>query len=750
MSRGWRGSLLSGLLVAVSAAVYAADLRSAAPEARAVEAPPPAVPTAVLYDQMDNPATDNVTSQDFEAAFDSFDSQAADDFVVPAAGWSVTGIDVAGVYTGTGPAASFHVYFYADAAGLPGALVASRLAQPFTGSAGNASITLTSPVILGGGTYWLSVQAREDFSPNGQWFWGNRAVTANTAAAWQNPGGGFGSPCTTWGVKTTCLPTQVGPDELFRINGTVNGGAWTTEAPLATDVYGATAVGAEGLIYAGGGYTFTGGTDGTAFQSWNPETNAWTPRAALPDNQATMGSMVYGGNGRIYLFGGETVAGSTLSTATRIYDIATDSWSAGAPMPAVRAFMSAGYYGGSIYLAGGYIDTTVSAQNQLWRYDLATNTWDTSLANLPVPIGGAGSAVIDGVLYVAGGRDPGGIYATLYAYDIASNTWSTRASMPAPNNVPGAAVFSGQLWIFGGGNPFLTSPQAFALPRAPETTGDCTAYDPASNTWSACPSLNFPRSFVAGASVRNIPVAIGGYNGSTTTPVVEANFGAPELFVDGFESGSTCRWSNAGVNYGFSSSTGAAIVPGVTDTGNHTDDGSTVVTLPFFTKIYDQWFNTVAVGSNGHLTFGTVSNAFNPGCMPIPTATYAVFPYLTDQCTGACTGVTCPGCGIFTSTTGTAPHRIFNIEYRTAYYNSGGAGIPLNYEVRLYEGLNRYEVIYGTVNPFTPPSARTLSVGTQLSQASGDFTLVGCDATGGAAPPVAAGEKLTFEACNQP
>src|SRR6187551_2086291 len=44
-----------------------------------------AIPAVVLYDQMNNPAPTpgGVTSQDFEAAFDIFDSFAADDFVVP-------------------------------------------------------------------------------------------------------------------------------------------------------------------------------------------------------------------------------------------------------------------------------------------------------------------------------------------------------------------------------------------------------------------------------------------------------------------------------------------------------------------------------------------------------------------------------------------------------------------------------------------------------------------------------------------
>jgi hypothetical protein len=123
------------------------------------------------------------------------------------------------------------------------------------------------------------------------------------------------------------------------------------------------------------------------------------------------------------------------------------------------------------------------------------------------------------------------------------------------------------------------------------------------------------------------------------------------------------------------------------------------------------------------------------------TATYAIFPYETDQCTFAgCVNNTGTGYGIFTSVSGTAPNRIFNIEYRTAYYNSGATAPTLNYEVRLFEGQTAFDVIYGTVPPtFTPPAARTLTVGVQKTNTT-QFTQVGCDTTGGSAPPVSSGQ----------
>src|SRR5207245_1840128 len=51
-------------------------------------------------------------------------------------------------------------------------------------------------------------------------------------------------------------------------------------------------------------------------------------------------------------------------------------------------------------------------------------------------------------------------------------------------------------------------------------------------------------------------------------------------------------------NYTVTSSTGASIVPGDTDAGNHFDDGTTGITLPFPVILYDQVFTSANVSSN--------------------------------------------------------------------------------------------------------------------------------------------------------
>ena len=291
--------------------------------------------------------------------------------------------------------------------------------------------------------------------------------------------------------------------------------AWQTVAPFpAPDVYGGAATSNGTLFYMAGGYSFSTGGSVPDFRSYDPASNSWTTLAPVPDSSTVLASAVYSPiNNKMYLFGGQDVGASTTSNATRIYDIATNTWSAGTPMPDLRAFMASGYFNNKIYLVGGYSTANVDpAFANVWEYDPVANTFNTSRMDMPAALGGPGYGVINGHLYVAGGRDINNPNLnTLYDYDIAANTWATRASLPSGINVPGSGVLNGKLYIFGGGNPFAR----------PETTGATQVYDPATNTWASGPSLGQARSFVSGANVGSKLVAAGGYNGQTTVTTTE-------------------------------------------------------------------------------------------------------------------------------------------------------------------------------------------------------------------------------------
>ena len=138
-------------------------------------------------------------------------------------------------------------------------------------------------------------------------------------------------------------------------------GPWTQAAPVAVDHYGGFMDSDGTFAYEGGGYSFSVGDNINEFGKFNPATNTWTPLAPVPDLNNGMASGVYAPNvNKLFVFGGSAFNTGTVVNTTRIYDIATNTWSTGAPMPDVRAFMASGYFNGKIYLVGGYSTGSVT------------------------------------------------------------------------------------------------------------------------------------------------------------------------------------------------------------------------------------------------------------------------------------------------------------------------------------------------------------------------------------------------------
>ena len=177
---------------------------------------------------------------------------------------------------------------------------------------------------------------------------------------------------------------------------------------------------------------------------------------------------------------------------------------------------------------------------------------------------------------------------------------------------------------------------------------------------------------------------------------------------------------------------GGSIVPGTTDIGNHGDDQVTTVALPFTYSLYGQAFTSVNLSSNGNAQFTTTDTTFTNQCLPWLTHNYTIYPYWDDLY------LVNAGFGIFTSVSGTAPNRIFNIEWRAQYFPGSGSA---NFELRLYEGQTRFDVIYGTVtNGNTSATA-----GVQKNDTT--FDQYFCNGTGGAAT---GGQSYTIAACGAP
>src|SRR6266704_5267637 len=141
------------------------------------------------------------------------------------------------------------------------------------------------------------------------------------------------------------------PDDVQRHNLS----PWTQAAPVAIDHYGGFMDSDGTFAYEGGGYSFSAGDNINTFARFDPVANTWIPLAVVPDLNNLEASGVYAPNvNKLFVFGGEEATFALVVNTTRIYDIATNTWSTGTPMPDIRAFMASGYFNGKIYLVGGY------------------------------------------------------------------------------------------------------------------------------------------------------------------------------------------------------------------------------------------------------------------------------------------------------------------------------------------------------------------------------------------------------------
>jgi hypothetical protein len=144
----------------------------------------------------------------------------------------------------------------------------------------------------------------------------------------------------------------------------------------------------------------------------------------------------------------------------------------------------------------------------------------------------------------------------------------------------------------------------------------------------------------------------------------------------------------------FSGATIMTVLP--TDRNINCDDCTGAVVFPFFGRLYGTTFTTVNVSSNGNLQFGTNNNDWLQAALPASGFTYTIFANWDDFDTSdnAFPHLN----GVYTSIDGSAPNRIFNIEWRTRRHAVSLPPAPTdNFEIRFYEGKDRFDIVYGAV-----------------------------------------------------
>ncbi|HEX8073688.1 MAG TPA: DUF1668 domain-containing protein [Thermoleophilaceae bacterium] len=212
--------------------------------------------------------------------------------------------------------------------------------------------------------------------------------------------------------------------------------------------------------------------------------------------------------GFIYTYGGFE-NGWYPSPQVERYDIAADSWTVRASAPVGLSHMGVVAHDGKIYVVDGYIgniDTFYRATGVtvalLMEYDPARDTWRT-LTPPPTNRGAVVAGVIGDELYVAGGfTRPQEDLSLLEIYNFKTARWRRGRDMAVARDHAAAAVVDGKLYVIGGRPLSLYG-----------DLGDTERYDPASDRWERLPALPFPRSSMSAVTVGDQIVAIGGENG---------------------------------------------------------------------------------------------------------------------------------------------------------------------------------------------------------------------------------------------
>jgi N-acetylneuraminic acid mutarotase len=245
---------------------------------------------------------------------------------------------------------------------------------------------------------------------------------------------------------------------------------------------------------------------------YDPATDKWTKKKPMPLASHHVSFSEH--KGKIYAFGGFVLPQSGPPAWVPIdnaweYDPAADTWRALAPLPTKRGSPVAVSVGDKLYVIGGA--TTLPGADAVHparphysvgaveEYDPAANVW-RSRAPIPTPRNHAVAGVVNGKIYVIGGRVGGAFVSSgssnvgvVEEYDPAADRWGPpKARMPSARSAMAGGVYGGKIYVAGGEGQ---DDRSMFTWRALE------AYDPAANAWSALPSMPVSRHGLAGAVV---------------------------------------------------------------------------------------------------------------------------------------------------------------------------------------------------------------------------------------------------------
>ena len=245
----------------------------------------------------------------------------------------------------------------------------------------------------------------------------------------------------------------------YAFNPTTN--TYSQKASMPTLRWGPISASVGSNIYVFGGKNNSGPS--TANEMYNTLTNTWTRRASLPAAISNQGLTGCSDGTNIYL---------EYNSLLYVYNPLTDTYTQKASLPqSILSWATCAYSSGNIYIVNGYQN---GARNYVQIYNIATNTWSQGA---PSPFATYGSIrespVIGNSIYLIQGQQTNAEFqSAAYEYNMTTNTWKERSFGPHAADGVAGGVYNGKIYTFGGRQDW-TGP--YGLPFA-------SSYDPAADS----------------------------------------------------------------------------------------------------------------------------------------------------------------------------------------------------------------------------------------------------------------------------
>ncbi|MDF1769540.1 kelch repeat-containing protein [Maricaulis sp.] len=272
-------------------------------------------------------------------------------------------------------------------------------------------------------------------------------------------------------------------------------GGWETAARLDASRAGLGVVVHEGRIYAAGGSGLTDPRD--EFESYDLELDRWFPETPLPRGLERFGMASI--NDRIYVAGGYARGedGVAPSAGVWSWSFAGNIWQSEAAMPAAKADLALVAFGDALYAFGGLND-----DGNAFVFDPEARSWDTLEAPADVTRRGMAAAVIEGRIYLAGGRLDGETVTRFDVFDPETGAWARLPDLPSPRSGAAVAVLDGRIHLLGGRGA-----------DARETLQTHVSWQPGDTAWREEAMLPAPRTGGGAAVLDHEIYLIGGGSG---------------------------------------------------------------------------------------------------------------------------------------------------------------------------------------------------------------------------------------------